>query len=94
MDFTTNYLVEANWVNVFSSTIYAIAYFDESEVLLVRFNNGKVGKYDGVPQEIYDGFLNAPSKGQYHHMYIRGSFGRKPCPRSLLDNVYGFTWLN
>ena len=93
MDFTTQYLTEANWVNVFSSTIYAIAYFDETEVLLVRFNNGKTGKYEGVPQDVYDGFLNAPSKGKYLFDVLRGGDNRRPCPRSQLDGRYGFSWL-
>lgn len=31
--------------------------------------------YAGIPQEVYDGFLKADSKGKYLAAHIKGKFG-------------------
>lgn len=60
------------FVNVESSNIEAIAY--ENETLYVKYLNGSVYKFYKVPKQIYDGFLAAPSKGQFMNNRIKGAF--------------------
>jgi KTSC domain len=54
-----------------SSTISAIAYDDSGAVLGVRFNSGGEYRYRSVPRRVYEGFLNASSKGSYFDQFVR-----------------------
>ena len=54
-----------------SSVIGTVGY---SRVLEVKFASGKVYQYYDVPQDIFDGMLNAESKGKYFNANIRGKF--------------------
>jgi hypothetical protein len=65
--------------NVFSSNVAAIGYDAESSALIVRWRRGKVSEYLGVPANVANEAMNAPSiglalqatiKGQYPHRYI------------------------
>lgn len=66
---------DLDWVAVSSSNIAAIAYEElptpPYRRLWVRFKSGVVYSYDDVPRAIYDGFLAAPSKGEYLYAIIR-----------------------
>lgn len=61
-------------VNVSSSNISSIGYDPESQTLEIAFHDGSVYQYDGVPQSIYDGIMDASSHGQYLHQYIKGRY--------------------
>lgn len=59
---------------VSSSTIVSIGFDPASETLEVEFMNGGVYQYYNVPQPIYQQFMDAGSKGQFHHAYIRNAY--------------------
>ncbi len=57
-----------------SSVMYDIAYDSQSRILTIEFNSGSVYQYFNVSQEIYDAFLNAPSKGRFLNTIIKQGF--------------------
>ena len=57
-----------------SSAIASVGYDADKEELEVEFTSGNVYRYFGVPQEIYEDLLQAPSKGQYFGSFIRGQY--------------------
>lgn len=63
-----------NWIPVTSSNLRAVAYDQGSRVLVVRFRDGSVYEYEGVPGHIFDGLMAAGSKGRYHHLHIVGRY--------------------
>jgi hypothetical protein len=52
---------------VSSSNVAELGYDDVNLIVYVRFLNGSVYTYKGVPQSEYQGLLNAPSIGSYLH---------------------------
>ena len=60
-------------IPVSSSNLVAVGYDDSSMTLRVQFKSG-VYDYHSVPKNIFNGLLSAPSKGKYHHAYIKNSF--------------------
>lgn len=61
-----------NMIPVISSNLSAVGY--ESRMLYVRFNDGSLYSYDNVPIEVYQGLMNASSKGHYLAAYIKGHY--------------------
>lgn len=62
-------------VAVLSSSIAAVGYDDEAWVLLVRFREGgHTYRYEGVPRSVFDGMLQASSKGRYFTDAIRDQY--------------------
>lgn len=60
---------------VSSSTIEAIGYDAEGQELHVRFSkSGKTYVYRGFPDSLYQDFVLAPSKGQFHNENIKKVF--------------------
>lgn len=57
-----------------SSNLDSVGYDPTEMKLRVRFNNGSEYEYDGVPQEVYDGFFDAPSVGSYFNETVKQSF--------------------
>ena len=58
-----------------SSIIESIGYDAETNILAVIFlKNRSVYFYPGVPQEVYDNFLAAESKGSYFNEKIKGAY--------------------
>jgi hypothetical protein len=57
--------------SVSSSTISAIGYDPDTQILEVEFLNGSVYEYSGVPSSEHDGLMNADSKGKYLHANIK-----------------------
>lgn len=55
-----------------SSNIDSIGYDAVLKVIQVQFRNGRVYQYDDCDQELYDGFIAAPSKGIYFNTMIKG----------------------
>jgi KTSC domain-containing protein len=61
---------------IVSSTIKEAGYEADTQTFEVLFNSGGIYDYAGVPQEVYDRFLRADSKGSFFAVYIRACF---PC---------------
>ncbi len=53
--------------SVSSSNVAQVGYVEENQEVYVRFLNGSLYIYKGVPQFEYEGLLNAPSVGSYLH---------------------------
>lgn len=58
-------------VTLESSMIHAVGYDKEKRILEIVFNTGRTYQYADVPPEIYEGLLNAESKGRYFLGNIR-----------------------
>ena len=59
---------------VSSSTIAAIGYDEEREILEVEFVSGALYRYLGVPDEVFDALWAAPSKGKFFNEHIRDAY--------------------
>lgn len=57
-----------------SSNIASIGYDKDKLILEVEFIGGSTYTYEEVPENIYNSFLNATSKGIYFHNFIKGKF--------------------
>lgn len=57
-----------------SSMIDSIEYDTESNVLLVRFNNGSLYAYDDVDEDVYHEIVDAPSAGTYFAYNVRWDY--------------------
>ena len=58
-------------IDVNSSNLRAVGYNPQTGTLTIQFRNNRIYEYFNVPQHIFDGLLTAPSKGRYHHKYIK-----------------------
>jgi hypothetical protein len=58
-------------IPVQSSNLASVGYDAESLTLEIEFYHGGIYQYFGVPQDIYDGLINASSKGKYFHQTIK-----------------------
>ncbi|ACT95676.1 KTSC domain-containing protein [Dyadobacter fermentans] len=58
-------------IDVSSSTVQAIGYDEATGTLRVVFLKSGTYEYYLVPSEIYLAFISAPSKGQFHNLYIK-----------------------
>lgn len=56
---------------VVSSNVAAIGYDPDEEILEVEFLNRSIYWYYDVPEEVYDDFMMASSKGKYMWDHIR-----------------------
>jgi hypothetical protein len=57
-----------------STAITRIEYGELSQELVVVFTSGEDYTYYGVPRDVYEGFVNAPSKGQYINTNIKDRY--------------------
>ena len=57
-----------------SSAIASIGYDADKQELEVEFTSGNIYRYFGVPEEVYEDLLQAPSKGRYFGSFIRGQY--------------------
>ena len=55
-----------------SSNLASVGY--ENGVLEIKFLSGRVYRYDGVPEDVHSGLMNASSKGRYLWRYIRDRY--------------------
>ena len=55
-----------------SSAIRAIGY--DGSTLTVEFHSGRIYDHPGVPYWVYEGMMQAPSKGAYYNRNIRGRY--------------------
>ena len=58
-------------ISVESSHLASVGYDSVTSTLVIEFHNGRIYQYFAVPQEIYDGLMNAASKGSYLHQNIK-----------------------
>ena len=59
---------------VHSSNVASIGYDELAGTLEVEFQSGAIYQYFGVPQNLYDQLMQAPSKGQFLNTYIKNAF--------------------
>jgi hypothetical protein len=53
-----------------SSCINSIGYDKEQKEIYVEFKNGRTYKYGKCSEQLYETFMNSPSKGQFHNDYL------------------------
>jgi lysyl-tRNA synthetase, class II len=58
-----------------SVAINEFDYDEEKKILKIVFENGGIYQYHDIPNNIYKGLKEAPSKGQYFNQQIRDKFG-------------------
>lgn len=61
-------------IYVDSSNIEAIGYDDTNRDLHVQFRTGTCYIYHGVPSEVYQSFLDAPSKGSFLNRELKAVY--------------------
>jgi hypothetical protein len=57
-----------------SSNVEAVGYESEAQELHVQFLSGAYYIYHGVPREIYDDLLAAPSIGSFLNRVVKGVY--------------------
>ena len=57
-----------------STTLATVAYDADRELLQLEFRDRAIYQYFGVPAELHEALLRAPSKGSYFNRVIRGQF--------------------
>jgi len=58
-----------------SSDLAWVEYDDLARVLTIGFHQDNAEyEYSGVPRDVYDGLMNAPSHGKYFHQHIKSNF--------------------
>lgn len=72
----TEQLIESgDWYSDFKSTnVSAARYSVDQSVLEIKFNNGDVYDYHGVPEDVFDSFVSASSKGAFCWTWLRGHY--------------------
>ena len=60
-------------IAVQSSNVASVGYDEMSATLEVGFNDGSVYQYFGVPLDVYEGIMNASSKGSFLNQYIKNA---------------------
>ena len=57
-----------------SSNLRSVGYDEQQKNLEIEFNSGGIYQYSNVPNEIYIGLMNSPSKGTFHHRFIKNNY--------------------
>jgi hypothetical protein len=57
-----------------SSNVDSVGYDASTQTVYVKFLDGKLYTYKGVPEPEYQGLLNAPSVGSYLHRNFRNVY--------------------
>lgn len=55
---------------VISSNLHSAGYDDDSKTLEIKFKNGSVYSYTGVPRVMYEGIFKAESPGGFVQRWI------------------------
>ncbi|WNV04034.1 KTSC domain-containing protein [Candidatus Methylospira mobilis] len=63
-----------NWIDVQSTNIARMAYDETNRILKIEFQNGSLYDYFDIPDVVFDGIRNSPSKGQYLAQQIKGHY--------------------
>jgi hypothetical protein len=67
-------MCEDKMVQVSSSNIQSVGYDDTTETVCVRFLNGSLYIYKGVPAHEFMGLKDAPSVGSYLHRNFKNVY--------------------
>jgi len=62
---------------VSSSNLRSIGYDISTQTLEIEFNSGGIYRYSHVPENIYNGLMNAPSHGRYFNYFIKNTYPTK-----------------
>lgn len=65
---------EMEWQPLDSKMFLSAAYDPERQILYMRFRSGDVYRYLEFPDDQYQAFLNAESKGRHFLSHIRDCF--------------------
>jgi hypothetical protein len=57
-----------------SSSLAAVGYDADREILEVEFRHGAVYQYQGVPLSAFDAFMTAKSLGRHFVVHIRNAY--------------------
>jgi hypothetical protein len=63
-----------NMYDVSSSNIQSVGYDGVTQTVCVRFLNGSLYAYKGVPEHEFEGLKNAPSVGSYLHRNFKNVY--------------------
>ena len=63
-----------NAIAVESTTLATVAYDPAQQLLQLGFRDQTIYQYCGVPADVHDALLRAPSKGTYFNRVIRPQF--------------------
>lgn len=67
-------MCEDKMIQVSSSNIQGVGYDEATETVCVRFLNGSLYVYKGVPAHEFEGLKNAPSVGSYLHRNFKNVY--------------------
>ena len=59
---------------VASSNIASVGYDETTQTLEIEFLNGSIYQYYNFPINMHERLMQAPSKGQFLHIYIKNAF--------------------
>jgi len=57
-------------VSVNSTAVDEVTYDENKKIMLVKFHNGRIYRYEGVPRAEYEALINAHSVGTYMNQEI------------------------
>lgn len=57
-----------------STSLTSAEYDPSTQELVITFQNGQSYSYSGVPEEVYQGLLKAPSKGAFFWANIKDQY--------------------
>ncbi len=57
-----------------SSNLSAIGYDSVTKTLRIKFHKNGIYDFYNVPLQIYEGLMNANSKGKYFHKFIKDKY--------------------
>jgi KTSC domain len=73
-------------IHVKSESVKSVAWDSETSVLEIRFHNGSLYQYEGVPRETYNLLFTAESIGRYVNELIKPNYAARkvyePAPAS------------
>jgi len=59
-------------IPVNSSAIRAVGC--DGSMLTVEFHNGRIFDHPSIPYSVYEGLMQASSKGSFYNRYVRGRY--------------------
>lgn len=62
---------------VSSSNLESVGYDQKSQTMQIKFRNGGLYEYDGVPMHVYLGLVGASSPGNHFHHHVRPKYAGK-----------------
>lgn len=60
-----------------STLILGMRYFQEHQVLEIKFKGGRIFHYEGVPKRVWENAVKAESVGKFFHKEIKSKYEYK-----------------